>query len=80
MEQSEIDQRNFCALVNWHKEELLEIMNGSSAYEVFNSNKRKKLKDYGVLCRSRMSEKVRPTPEAIAVLEDQGVIPTTGDR
>lgn len=69
MEQAEIDQRNFQALVEWHREDLLEIMNGSSAYKVFNADKRKKLKEYGVLYRPRISEKVRPTPEAIAYLE-----------
>ncbi len=71
MEQTEMEQISFRALVSWHKEDLLEIMNGASALTVLNGNKRKRLKEYGILVRSRHSEKVRLTPEAIAVMEDQ---------
>ena len=68
--QQELDEMNFRNMVGFHKEDLVEIMNGAPTADIFTWHRQQRLKEDGILFRCSTG-KISPTPEAIAELEAQ---------
>ncbi len=73
MKAEEIEERSFRNLVEFNREELIKITEGTRASELFNDRERMRLKLHGVLAR-RDGRKSVPTARAMAVLNgEEGV-------
>lgn len=67
MRAEEIEERSFRNLVEFNREGLIKITEGTRASELFNDRERMRLKLYGVLAR-RDGRKTVPTARAMDVL------------
>ena len=62
------EEMSFQNLVEWHREDLIKILGGTSASVVFTEYHRSRLIKNGVLRRDPTINRTLPTPEAIRVL------------
>ena len=63
------EEMSFRNLVEWHRDALIKIVNGTSASEVFTDHHRSCLIKYGILHRVPTINRTMPTPEAMKLLE-----------
>lgn len=63
------EEMSFRNLVEWHKEDLLKIVNGTLASEVFTEYHHRQLIRNGVLHRVPKMMRTLPTPEARMLLD-----------
>lgn len=62
------EEMSFQNLVEWHRDDLIRILDGTPASEVFTEYHRSRLIKNGVLLRDPTINRTLPTPEAIRVL------------
>jgi len=67
-----LEEMSFRNLVAWHRDELIKIVNGAHASELFTKTHHSCLVRRGVLRRVPAMRRTLPTPEAMVLLEDQG--------
>ncbi len=63
------EEQSFRNLVEWHREDLIKILNGTLASEVFTPCHHSRLVKHGVLHRVPNMRRTLPTPEAIVLLK-----------
>jgi len=64
------EELSFRNLVEWHRDDLIKILNGTPASEVFTEYHHSQLIKNGVLCRVSNINRTLPTSEARALLEN----------
>ena len=69
MNPKELEELSFRNMVEWHREDLLRVMNGENVTAVFTEHKHSYLKKYGILARVPHRRYSRPTAKALEVLD-----------
>ncbi len=64
------EELSFRNLVEFYRDELIQIVNGAHASEVFTENRQKSLVRYGVIHRVPEINRTLPTPEARKLLDE----------
>ena len=67
----ELEEQSFRNMVEYHREDLLQLMNGARLRDIFTQNQSQRLKRHGILQRGLGKNHVLPSPNAIAILEEQ---------
>ena len=68
MSPEELEELSFRNLVNWHKRDLIKIINGALATNVFTEHHHTYLKKHGVIKRVKNRKYTMPTPRARKIL------------
>ena len=68
MNPQELEELSFRNLVEWHRDDLVKVMNGSPATTIFTEDKHIYLKKHGILQRVPHRRYTRPTPKAQKIL------------
>lgn len=63
------EELSFRNLVEWHREDLIKILNGTPVTEIFTEYHQSRLTKNGILHRVSNINRTLPTPEAIELLE-----------
>ena len=68
MSPQELEELSFRNLVEWHRDDLITVMNGAPATTIFTEHKHIYLKKHGILQRVPHRRYTRPTPKAQKIL------------
>ena len=68
MTPQELEEISFRNLVLWHRQDLIRIINGAFATNVFTDYSHRYLKKHGVLQLAPNTKYTKPTPRAMEIL------------
>ena len=74
MTPQELEELSFRNLVEYHREDLTKLMNGSPKTKVFTENRSRSLIKHGIITRGYNHKRAQPTPRAQEILNTPKVI------
>ncbi len=63
----ELEELSFRNMVEYHREDLMNLVNGASLRGIFTQNQSRQLKRHGILYRVPNEKHVKPTPKAMEI-------------